>query len=165
MKSARPARITLEQLYGAIVVRCANLYGDGDLNWSRLVPNSIRLALSGKSPQIYGDAIYNKREWLYVKDAVNAYIQLAEIGQPGAYNVGSGEQASPLDVANAICELLDCKKPEVIAKQREFYEIPEQKLSCAKIRKLGWRHEVSLADGERGQVATGSICNENPLMA
>ena len=55
------------QLYGAIVVRCANLYGDGDLNWSRLVPNSIRLALSGKSPQIYGDAIYNKREWLYVK--------------------------------------------------------------------------------------------------
>ena len=135
------------QLYGAIVVRCANLYGDGDLNWSRLIPNSIRLALRGKQPQVYGDAIFNKREWLYVKDAVNAYIKLAENNIPGAYNVGSGEQASPLEIAREICELLYCDEPEVVDKKRDFYEIPEQGLNCDKIHKAGWRPVFSLAQG------------------
>ena len=135
------------QLYGAIVVRCANLYGDGDLNWSRLIPNSMTLALRGKAPQVYGDAIHNKREWLYVKDAANAYVKLAEAGQPGAYNVGSGEQASPLEVANAICEMLNIDKPEVVEKTRDFYEIPEQKLNVDKIKRLGWRHEFNLSQG------------------
>lgn len=135
------------QLYGAIVVRCANLYGDGDLNWSRLIPNSMRLALKGKSPQVYGDAVYNKREWLYVKDAVNAYIKLAEVGQSGAYNVGSGEQASPLEVANDICEMFGVDKPEVVEKARGFYEIPEQKLNVDKIKTIGWQHEHNLEEG------------------
>jgi CDP-glucose 4,6-dehydratase len=140
------------QLYGAIVVRCANLYGDGDLNWSRLIPNSIRLALSGKAPQIYGNAVHAKREWLYVKDAVDAYIKLAETNQAGAYNVGSGEQASPLEVANMICELLDCQRPEVVEKARDFYEIPEQKLNIGKIHALGWQHLYSLDEGVKRAV-------------
>lgn len=135
------------QLYGAVVVRCANLYGDGDLNWSRLIPNSIRLALQGKAPQIYGNAVHAKREWLYVKDAVSAYIKLAEVGQTGAYNVGSGEQASPLEVADSICELLGIDKPEIVEKTRDFYEIPEQKLNVDKMHGLGWQHRYRLVEG------------------
>lgn len=134
-------------LYGAVVVRCANLYGDGDLNWSRLVPNSIRLALQGRAPQIYGGAVYNKREWLYVKDAVDAYIKLAEEGLPGAYNVGSGEQASPLEVAEIVCGMIGSPFPEVVQKKRDFYEIPEQKLNCDKIRGLGWNPDTYLTTG------------------
>lgn len=134
-------------LYGAIVVRCANLYGDGDLNWSRLIPNSIRLALQGKAPQIYGDAVHAKREWLYVKDAVSAYIKLAEVGQAGAYNVGSGEQASPLEVANIICELIGCEKPAIVEKKRDFYEIPEQKLNTNKINALDWHAKYEIYPG------------------
>ena len=137
----------ISNLYGAVVVRCANLYGDGDLNWSRLVPNSIRLALHGKAPQIYGGAVYNKREWLYVKDAVDAYIKLAEVGQPGAYNVGSGEQSSPLEVAEIVCGLLGSPFPEVVQKKHEFYEIPEQRLNCEKISGLGWQPDVYLTTG------------------
>jgi len=135
------------QLYGAVVVRCANLYGDADLNWSRLIPNSIRLAIRGLPPQIYGDAVHAKREWLYVKDAVSAYIKLAEAGQAGAYNVGSGEQASPLEVADSICELLGIDKPEIVEKTRDFYEIPEQKLNVDKMHGLGWQHRYRLVEG------------------
>lgn len=135
------------QLYGAVVIRCANLYGDGDLNWSRLIPNSTRLALQGKAPQIYGGAVYNKREWLYVKDAVNAYIMLAEKGEAGAYNVGSGEQASPLEVAEMLCGLLGSPFPEVVQKKHDFYEIPEQRLNVEKMHELGWNHEYSLVSG------------------
>jgi CDP-glucose 4,6-dehydratase len=134
--------------YGATVVRCANLYGEGDLNWSRLIPNSCKLALRGESPQIYGDAVDARREWLYVKDAVNAYIALAEKGHAGAYNVGSGCQASPMEIAIEIANAIGCKPPELSDKATEFYEIPTQELDCRKIEyTLGWCPEYSLGTG------------------
>lgn len=134
-------------LYGATVVRCANLYGEADLNWSRLVPNSCRLALRGESPQIYGDAVDDKREWIYVRDAVSAYILLAERGLPGAYNVGSNIQASPMEVAERIARMAGCKPPETIHKIHGFYEIPEQVLACDKMRALDWQPEFGLNVG------------------
>jgi len=134
-------------LYGATVVRCANVYGAGDLNWSRLVPNSCRLALSGQAPQIYGDAAEAKREWLYIDDAVKAYILLAESGSPGAYNVGSGEQYSPIDVADIITKHAVCMVPEWIEKKHAFYEIPVQVLDCNKIRMLGWEADCNIHTG------------------
>jgi len=134
-------------LYGATVVRCANLYGPGDLNWSRLIPNSIRLALKGEAPHIYGDAVDDKREWLFVDDAVNAYITLAERGKAGAYNVGSGMQMSPMELAYEISSMTGCKPPEVVKKERGFYEIPTQVLDCKKMQAVGWDAEYSLFRG------------------
>lgn len=139
-------------LYGAIVVRCANLYGTGDLNWSRLIPGSIRRGLMGESPKVYGDAVNDKREWIYVDDAVNAYITLAESGKPGAYNVGSGVQASPMDIAKEIAIMTGCNPPDIVSKDRTFYEIPSQVLSCEKIRDTGWTAYTSLGSGLRKTV-------------
>lgn len=136
-------------LYGATVVRCANLYGPGDLNWSRLIPGSIRRGLSGESPKVYGDAINDKREWIYVSDAVNAYIALAERGKPGAYNVGSGIQASPMEIAKEIAIMTGCNPPNIVTKERGFYEIPSQVLNCEKIRMIGWGADTSLGRGLR----------------
>ena len=136
----------IANLYRAIVVRCANLYGPGDLNWSRLIPNSCKRALKGEAPQVYGDAVNDKREWLYVKDAVNAYITLAEHRSTGAFNVGSGESASPLEVAFEISEFAGSPHPETVDKGKGFYEIPCQSLNCAKIAPI-WKAEHSLEDG------------------
>jgi len=137
----------ISMLYGAIVVRCANLYGPGDLNWSRLIPKSCKLALKGESPQVYGDAVNDRREWLYVDDAVNAYIHLAEHGQPGAFNVGSGEQSSPMEIAKTIARMVGCKNVELVNKERGFYEIRKQYLNSEKIGKTGWKPEYSIARG------------------
>jgi len=134
-------------LYGAIVVRCANLYGKGDLNWSRLIPKSCKLALKGESPQVYGDAVNDRREWLYVDDAVNAYIHLAEHGQPGAFNVGSGEQSSPMEIAKTIAKIVGCQEPELVDKERGFYEIRKQYLNSAKLNNLGWHANHSISKG------------------
>lgn len=134
-------------LYGATVVRCANLYGPADLNWSRMIPNSCRRALKGESPQIYGDAVNDKREWIYIQDAIKAYIHLAQNGQPGAYNVGSNCQLSPMQIGKMIAELTGCKPPDVVTKERAFYEIPEQILYCEKILESGWQPEFEIEDG------------------
>jgi nucleoside-diphosphate-sugar epimerase len=111
-----------------------------------MIPRSIKLALSGKAPKIYGDSVDQKREWIYVKDACRAYIELAKHRQDGAYNVGSGFQMSPMVIGIQIAEMTGCKPPEVEDKEKPFYEIREQKLECTKIETI-WQPEISMDDG------------------
>jgi CDP-glucose 4,6-dehydratase len=57
------------------IARCGNIYGGGDLNWSRIVPDSIRSFLHGKSPIIRSDGTY-VRDYIYVKD-----VSLYDVGR------------------------------------------------------------------------------------
>ena len=140
----------IARLFGAVVVRAANLYGPADFAWSRLVPNSCRLVCQGKAPAVWGDAATNQREWLHVEDACAAYALLAERGQQSsAYNVGSGEQATALDVARQIARYADVPQPALVEKARSYYEIPSQALDCRKVGALGWAPEWRLGDGLR----------------
>lgn len=59
------------------VARCGNIYGGGDLNWSRIIPGTIRAFLQRESPVIRSDGKY-VRDYLYVKDVVNGYLCMAE---------------------------------------------------------------------------------------
>src|SRR6266849_4334314 len=58
------------------VTRCANIYGPGDLNWSRLIPGTIRSALDGAPPIIRSDGT-PERDYLYLDDAVEGYLRVA----------------------------------------------------------------------------------------
>lgn len=145
---SKAAQDHVARLYGAIVVRAANLYGPGDLHWSRLVPACCRLIASGQAPQVYGDAGGCQREWLHIEDASAAYAFLAEHGARGqAYNVGSGQRATALDVARRLSFLGHAPCPDTVGKERPFYEIPSQSLDCTKIETLGWQARRTLNEG------------------
>lgn len=140
------------RLYGAIVVRSANLYGPGDLNWSRLIPNSCRLALTGKPPEVYGEAMHYYREWLYVEDAVRAYECLAKIGICGeAYNIGSGYKATPFMIASLASQIAGGPAPTEVHRGN-FTEIPTQVLDCEKVGRLGCWSTTPLDVGLRKTV-------------
>lgn len=130
-----------------MVTRCANLYGPGDLNWSRLVPNSCRQALAGLAPVVHQGVAHMRRDYLYIRDAVIAYICLAERGESGAYNVGNGDVASTLDIASAIAAITGGPSPVCEPKAQPFSEINAQELQTSKIRALGWQPQVRLAEG------------------
>jgi CDP-glucose 4,6-dehydratase len=59
------------------ITRCGNFYGGGDLNFNRIVPDTIRSALQDKPVTIRSDGSYI-RDYFYVKDGVLAYLHLAE---------------------------------------------------------------------------------------
>jgi len=59
------------------IARCGNIYGGGDLNWSRIVPGTIRSLLQRERPVLRSDGTY-VRDYIYVEDAVSAYLALAE---------------------------------------------------------------------------------------
>ncbi|OIO19904.1 MAG: hypothetical protein COY69_00050 [Candidatus Magasanikbacteria bacterium CG_4_10_14_0_8_um_filter_32_14] len=61
-----------------LVARACNIYGVGDLNFSRLIPKTIMCLLSKKSPIINAGNSSVLREYIYVSDVVDAYLLLME---------------------------------------------------------------------------------------
>lgn len=140
------------------VARCGNIYGGGDLNWSRLIPGTIRSALEGRNPVIRSDGRFT-RDYVYVDDAVDAYLSLADgLGREevrgGVFNFGPGAPATVLEVTQAVLEAAGRTDlvPEI--RNEAVAEIREQTLDSAKARRvLGWAPARGLREGLRETVA------------
>jgi CDP-glucose 4,6-dehydratase len=134
------------------IARCGNIYGGGDLNWSRLVPGTIRSLCRNQAPQIRSDGLY-VRDYLYVKDAASAYLALAEHAadesmRGEAFNFSAGEPHSVLELVACIAGLMNKRhlRPEILNQAR--HEIPHQVLLADKARsRLGWGPRYTLEQG------------------
>jgi CDP-glucose 4,6-dehydratase len=139
------------------VARCGNVYGGGDLHWSRIVPGTIRSLLRGERPILRSDG-KDRRDYVYVKDVVRAYLLLADALERKrlageCFNFGPNRPMTVLAVASAIARLMGSRlKPDIRATARG--EIRHQYLSSAKAsRVLGWRPSYSLEEGLRETIA------------
>jgi CDP-glucose 4,6-dehydratase len=140
------------------IARCANLYGPGDLNWSRLVPGTIRAALRGEPPVIRSDGRH-LRDWFFAEDAAAAVLLLADrIGEPGiageALNFGTERTLPVLEVVRTILRMTERSHLEPVILDEARDEIRDQSLDCTKAReRLGWRAAHELEDGLRKTIA------------
>ncbi len=140
--------------YGApvAITRCANLYGPGDRNWRRLVPGTLRSILLGERPIIRSDGSL-VRDYLFVRDAASAYLQLAEAMASDSSLAGEAFNFSaelPLTVMEMVQRLQDAAgtQLEPIIADEAVGEIPEQHLSARKAREvLGWAPRFTLDEG------------------
>jgi CDP-glucose 4,6-dehydratase len=141
-----------------VVTRCGNLYGGGDLNYSRLVPGTIRSALQGQRPVLRSDGTLI-RDYLYVEDAAEAYIALAERAHlPGiageAWNYSNELQLTATDMTRRVLEACGRTDLEPDIRGEAVHEIAHQYLSAAKSReRLGWHPAYGLDEGLRRTVA------------
>jgi CDP-glucose 4,6-dehydratase len=138
------------------ITRCANIYGGGDLNYSRLIPGTIRSVLLGERPVIRSDGT-PVRDYVHVDDAVNAYMLLAErLEEPGvvgeAFNFGGNTPISALDLVRKILELSGARnlEPDIQGKGRLAGEIDQQYLDSHKAEAvLGWAPHTDMKSGLR----------------
>lgn len=137
------------------VTRFANLYGGGDFNRSRLIPESIRSALAGTPPLIRSDGS-PERDFLYVEDAVRAYLAIDDALEQGvaageAFNAGSGRPHRVIDVASMICSLTGTGvEPDIRGTGNPDGEIDRQWVDHSKLHALtGWEPQVPLEEGLR----------------
>ena len=132
------------------VTRCGNLFGGGDLNFNRLIPGTIRSALFDEAPIIRSDGKYI-RDYFYVRDAVNAYLLLAQhlpdealVGQ--AFNFGHERPFSVLEIVDLLLQLMGKEKLKPAVLNQASNEIFEQYLDCTKAKSiLGWQAEHDIA--------------------
>jgi len=140
------------------VTRCANLYGGGDLHWSRIFPGTMRSVIRGERPIIRSDGTM-VRDYLYVKDAVNAYLTLAEhLDRPEvkgqAFNFGMDNPKSVLETVQTIIAVSDHPELEPVVLADAPNEIQAQYLDSRKAhRVLGWAPRYSLEEGLRETLA------------
>jgi CDP-glucose 4,6-dehydratase len=135
------------------VTRFANIYGGGDLNFSRLIPETTTALLDGRRPEIRSDGS-PERDFLYVEDVARAYLALARAVAEGdargeAFNAGWGKPNSVREVVETICEISGTDiEPDFQGEGNPSGEIDRQYLESTKIRAVtGWRPEVGLRAG------------------
>jgi CDP-glucose 4,6-dehydratase len=135
------------------VTRFANIYGGGDLNFSRLVPETVCAALDDRAPVLRSDGS-PERDLLYVEDAASAYLAIAaHLDHDGvrgeAFNAGGGEPHSVLEVVETILRLSGTAlEPDIQGEGNPEGEIDRQWVDPTKLReRCGWAPAVSLEDG------------------
>ena len=98
--------------YGLPVVlsNCSNNYGPFHFP-EKLIPLIILNGLEGNPLPVYGRGA-NVRDWLFVEDHARALERIMMRGRVGeSYNVGGRSERSNLAVVEAICDLLDARRP------------------------------------------------------
>ncbi len=137
-----------------VTFRCGNLYGPGDLHFNRLIPEMLRARFRGTQPVIRSSG-RAQRDYLYVGDAVDAYLMAAErameVGIRGeAFNISTGRPWTVLQVCAAIDAAVGIAEPkhQILGTAEAEGEIPNQTLDCAKAaERLGWTPKTRLESG------------------
>jgi len=116
------------------------------------VPGTIRSLVDGQRPIIRSDGTLI-RDYFYIKDAVHAYVLLAEkpfAGEAGgeAYNFSNEIQLTVLELVALLSEIAGRRDLEPIVQSDAPNEIPHQYLSAEKARtQLGWESRYTLREG------------------
>ena len=137
------------------VTRLANVYGPGDVNWARVIPDTARALVRGERPVIRSDGT-PERDYIYVEDAAEVYVAVADsLDDPAhhgrAWNAGSGEPRSVLEVVERLIRISGRDvEPDIQGSRVPHGEIDRQYLDPTAIRtELGWEPKWDLDSGLR----------------
>ncbi len=129
------------------IARCGNVYGPGDLNWSRIVPGTMRSLLRGEPPVIRSDGS-PVRDYLAVEDTVEAYLALAgwlddvagAVPERRSFNFSSGRPLNVLEVTRHVQAAVGRDDLEPVVENTARAEIQAQHVDSTRARReLGWR--------------------------
>lgn len=148
-----------------LVTNCSNNYGPSQYP-EKLIPVVISKCLEFEPIPVYGSGV-NIRDWLYVKDHVEALYTVLVKGRLGeTYNIGGGSELSNIELVRALCGLMDELAPvrllggplksyeELIAfvADRPGHDL-RYAIDATKIRdELGWQAQVDFVEGLRQTV-------------
>ena len=135
------------------IARCGNVYGPGDLNWSRLIPDALRSHARG-TPLRLRSSGHLSRDYVYIDDIIDAYSALAQnvhakklSGE--AFNFGTGKPLAALDVLGRLGTVLGERVQFSIANTAR-HEIRALFLDSSKARRaLSWRPKLARDEGFR----------------
>lgn len=141
------------------IARCGNLFGGGDLNFSRTIPGVIQATLAGERFVIRSDGKF-VRDFLYVKDAAQCYLTLGQrLAEDAAvsgeaFNFGLGLRLTVLDIVGMVLKIMNRTDLEPVIQNTASAEIREQYLDASKARtRLNWSPKYNMEDALRETVA------------
>lgn len=132
----------------ATILRFANVYGPGQEARAEggVVASFAARAAQGQPPRIFGSGAQT-RDFVYVTDVARAGLAALE-GPGGLFNVGTGREASVLELARLFLEEADLPGLEPLFEEARPGEIDRSALDPARAQAvLGWEPQVDLREG------------------
>lgn len=136
------------------IARCENVYGGGDLNWTRLIPGTVRSILRGEAPVLRSDGLL-RRDYVYVQDIVDGYLRLgARAADPDVtgriFHFASGTQTSAREIVQYLCEIAGTPGVMTITQHPTVNErVSREATGEPEASLLGWSHQTELSAGLR----------------
>jgi len=129
------------------ITRCGNLYGPGHMNWSTLIPGTIRRMINNQKTVLrFGGRA--TRDFLNYLDACTAYLTLIESRATGAFNFSGGRPITISEVAAKIANLLDKPASLIEVQEGGQGEICNQALNCDRSTNvLSWSPRIEFEAG------------------
>jgi len=139
-----------KEQYGlkTIIFRYGNVFGprqnpSGEAGVVAIFYNRL---LKAQAPIINGDG-EQTRDYIFVRDVVNANLLALKLNSSDTFNVGTGKETSVNELTNLILEVAESNIEVKGSKKNNF----EQRRSCLDYKKLNgslnWFPEVSLKEG------------------
>ena len=126
-------------------VRLTNVYGSGMKEKDSFVPRLMRAALSGQRVAFYGDGT-QRRDFIYVSDAVAGLLLPLETAVTGPLTIGFGTSYSVIDLHRNVCEVTGVEIP-VTHEPPKPGEMPVVSVDTGRAKSFGFAPSVSLGDG------------------
>ncbi|MDX6626945.1 MAG: UDP-glucose 4-epimerase [Solirubrobacterales bacterium] len=142
-----------ERLYGlsTMALRLGNVYGprQDPLGEAGVIAIFCGLVASGGRPTIFGDGTQT-RDYLYVGDVVAAALAASESTATGPVNLGTGREASVLELTEILGRLGGSEDFEPEFAPPRAGEVQRIALDAARAeRELDWQPTTSLEEGLR----------------
>ncbi|KAM3585728.1 uncharacterized protein V6R79_025506 [Siganus canaliculatus] len=139
-----------------IITRSNNIYGPRQYT-EKVIPRFLTLLQKNKKCTIQG-TLPKSRHFLFVNDAINAFLLLLEKGIVGEiYNVGTSCEISIIHLARELIQMVKNVPEAEVNNWLEF--VPDRPsvdlrypITCEKLERLGWNAQVSWAEGIRNTV-------------
>jgi len=133
------------------VMASSNVYGPGDPNVSRIIPNVVTRLVKGQPALLNEGVTKYIREFVYIDDVSEAFITVSRKGKSGqVYCCGGTEHLTMEELIKKICILVG-KDPvrdiKSFHKSRYYKEIEHQWIDSTKLQGLGWKPTVFLDEG------------------
>ena len=132
-----------------VTIRPCNIYGDGDLNYKRIIPAAIKSYVTGDQFVVRNGG-NDVREYIHIDDVVSAYSSIIEYGYDNekylttpSFNVSSGDRISTYNLFKLIQS--HAGKINHIVENCDNVEIKKQAMNSDLLRiKTGWEPKYTL---------------------
>lgn len=130
-----------------VIVRPVNVFGPSDANQSRLIPKVCLDINAGRAPKVYSSVRNSKREFVYIDDAIDAFLLVMEKGVAGDSYLVGGDRATVYEVIEELCSISDFRGGVDIFDDGSVLGFDDHQINQSKIEQLGYSRKVTLREG------------------
>jgi UDP-glucose 4-epimerase len=133
----------------SISLRYFNVYGprqNPNSQYSAVIPKFIRAVKEDKPPEIFGNG-QQTRDFVFVKDVVQANILAVESNYTGIFNIGSGERLSLNRVLRVILTQMNKKDIKPVYARKRVGDIKHSLADIKKAQNFSYKPSYSFTRG------------------